>query len=75
MKKVIGNYLGFILVYKEATFRVLDLTFKVTSWALRIMKKPKINLQFHFVKNGNQDFVKKYHSKVWRYEHTTLERW
>ncbi len=59
MKKIIRNYLGFIPLYKEATFGVWDLTFKVTSWDLRIMKKPKINLQFHFVKNGNQHFVKK----------------
>jgi hypothetical protein len=44
MKKVIGNYLGFIPLYKEATFGVWDLTFKVTSRTVRIMKKPKINL-------------------------------
>jgi hypothetical protein len=44
MKKVIGNYLGFVPLYKEVTFKVWDLTFKVTSWAVRIMKKPKINM-------------------------------
>jgi hypothetical protein len=41
MKKVIGNYLGFIPFYKEAMFRVWDFTFKVTSWAVRIMKNHK----------------------------------
>jgi hypothetical protein len=39
MKKVIGDYLSLIPLYKEAMFEVWDLTLKVTSRAVRILKK------------------------------------
>lgn len=54
MKKVIGDYLSFIPRYKDATFKMWDLTLKVTSWVVRILKKLDLNLEFHFIKNGNQ---------------------
>jgi hypothetical protein len=59
MKKVVGNYFNLIPLYEEATIGVWNLTIKVMFWARRILKKPKLNLEFHFVKNGNQDSVKK----------------
>jgi hypothetical protein len=39
MKKVIGDYLSLIPLYKEAMFEMWDLKLKVTSWAIRILKK------------------------------------
>jgi hypothetical protein len=59
MKKFVGNYFNLIPLYKEVMIGVWNLAVKVTSWVGRIMKKPKINLEFHFLKNGNQDYVKK----------------
>jgi hypothetical protein len=34
MKKVVGDYLNFNPLYKEATFEVWDLIVKVTSWVV-----------------------------------------
>lgn len=50
MKKVIGDYLSLIPLYKETMFEVWDLTLKVTSWVVRILKKLDLSLKFHFVK-------------------------
>jgi len=54
MKKVIEDYIGFISLYKEITLGVWYLTFKITSWMVRILKKLEISLEFYFVKNGNK---------------------
>ncbi len=70
MEKIVGDYLGLIPLYKEAMFGVWDLTIKVMSWAVRILKKPYLNMEFHFVQNGNQDFVKKM-----PLQHMTSKRW
>ncbi len=59
MKKMVGNYFNLIPLYKEATLGMWNLIVKVTSWVGRTLKKPKLNLEFHFVKNGNQDSMKK----------------
>ncbi len=54
MKKVIADYLKYLIpLYNEAMFEVWDLTLKVTSWVVRILKKLDLSLKFHFVKNGN----------------------
>jgi hypothetical protein len=50
MKKVVGDYFDFDPLYKEATLKVWDLIVKVTSWVVRIFKKPELSLEFHFVK-------------------------
>jgi hypothetical protein len=42
MKKVIGNYFGLNPLYKGTMLRVWDLTVKVTSWVVRILKKLKL---------------------------------
>jgi hypothetical protein len=54
MKKVIEDYIGLISLYKEITLGVWYLTFKITSWMVRILKKLEISLEFYFVKNGNK---------------------
>jgi hypothetical protein len=54
MKKVVEDYIGLISLYKEVTLGVWDLTFKITSWAARILKKLEISLEFYFMKNGNK---------------------
>jgi hypothetical protein len=54
MKKVIEDYIGLVSLYKEITLGVWYLTFKITSWVVRILKKLEISLEFYFVKNGNK---------------------
>jgi hypothetical protein len=59
LKKVIEKYVGIDDMYSEAKRGFFEFTSFMSSWAIYIVESLDNNLEFHIIKNGNQDFVKK----------------
>jgi hypothetical protein len=71
VKKVVRKYIGTNELYSEAKLDLFQLKISLTSWVIYIVKSQESSLEFHFIKNGNHDYVKKMpiHSiKVWVHE-------
>jgi hypothetical protein len=58
MKKVVDEYFGVHDMYPEVEFIIWSFTSKVTAWAARQLNQPNTFIEFHFIKNGNQDSMK-----------------
>jgi hypothetical protein len=46
-------------MYPEVEFKIWSFTSKVTIWVTRLLNQFNTFIEFHFIKNGNQDLVKK----------------
>jgi len=71
MKKVVNEYFGIFNLYLEAKLRIWSMAPKVTTWATRLLNQLDTFIEFHFIKNGNQDLVKKmpiHDMKVWAHD-------
>ncbi len=61
MKKVIAKYFKVHDMYPKVEFEIWSFISKVTTWATRLLNQPNTFIEFHLIKNGNQDSVKKMH--------------
>ncbi len=59
MKKVVNKYFGVHNMYLEVELGIWSLTSNVTAWATRLLNQVDTFIEFHFIKNGNHDSMKK----------------
>jgi hypothetical protein len=57
--KVVDEYFGVHNMYPEVELGIWSLTSKVTNWMAKLLNQPNIFIEFHFIKNGNEELVKK----------------
>ncbi len=71
MKKVFDKYVGMLDLYPKAKLEIWSLVVKGTSWVARLLNQLDTFIKFHFIKNGNQDSMKKMHvhdMKAWAHD-------
>jgi hypothetical protein len=57
--KVVDEYFGVHNMYLEVELGIWSLTSKVTNWMAKLLNQPNIFIEFHFIKNGNEESMKK----------------
>lgn len=57
--KVVDEYFGVHNMYPEVELGIWSLTSKVTNWMAKLLNQPNIFIEFHFIKNGNEESMKK----------------
>ncbi len=59
MKKVVNEYFNLHDMYPEVEFKIWSFSSKVTAWVTRLRNNFDMFIEFHSIKNGNQDSMKK----------------
>jgi hypothetical protein len=59
MKKVVDKYFNMHDMYLEVGLGIWSLTSNVIAWGTRMLNQANTFIEFHFIKNGNQDSMKK----------------
>jgi hypothetical protein len=67
VRKVIMMYVGTNELYSEIKLDLFQLTISLTSYVICIVESQDSSLEFHFIKNGNHDYVKKWLSTQSRF--------
>jgi hypothetical protein len=71
MKKVVNEYFDMHNMYLEVKLGIWSLISKITAWVTRLLNQLDTFIEFHFIKNENQDLVKKMpiqDMKVWAHD-------
>jgi hypothetical protein len=59
MKKVVDKYFNVHDMYLKVELGIWSLTSNVIAWVARLLNQADTFIEFHFIKNGNQDSMKK----------------
>jgi hypothetical protein len=59
MKKVVDEYFDMHDMYPKVDFGIWLPISKVIAWATKLLNQLDTFIEFHFIKSGNQDSVKK----------------
>jgi hypothetical protein len=59
MKKVVDKYFNVHNMYLKVELGIWSLISNVIAWAARLLNQADTFIEFHLIKNGNQDSMKK----------------
>jgi hypothetical protein len=59
LKKVINEYLGFNQYYPEEKLGICTLSNNISACGVRLIPATKSLIEFHLIKNSNEDSIKK----------------